>query len=57
MTKTDLDDDVLIAVSEKDYSNDEPAIKWLSYFETFSAQRQIDAYWLLLLDGHKLYCP
>ena len=56
VTKTNLDDDVLRAVSEKGYSNDELALEWLSHFERFSARRQVGTCPLLLLDGHGSHC-
>jgi len=56
VTKTNLDDDVLIAVSEKGYSNDEVALECLSHFERFSARRQVGACQLLLLNRHRSHC-
>ena len=55
-TKTDLDDDFLLAVSETGYSNDELSLEWLHHFDKFSARRQVGVYRLLLLDGHGSHC-
>jgi len=37
-TKTDLEDDVLVAVSETGYANDELCLDWLHHFERYSAR-------------------
>jgi len=37
-TKTGLKDDVLVAVSETGYSNDELSLDWLRHFERYSAR-------------------
>jgi len=48
----DLADDVLMAVSESGYTNDEISLAWLKHFDQFSARRQAGAWRLLLLDGY-----
>jgi len=55
-TKTQLDGDILLSVSETGYSNDRLSLHWLHYFHKFSSQRQLGAYRLLLLDGYGLHC-
>lgn len=55
-TKTDLEDNVLLSVSDTGYSNDLLGFEWLQHFERFSAQRQVGAYRMLLLDGHGSHC-
>jgi len=55
-TKTELEDDVLLAVSESGYSNDLLCLEWLKHFERFSALRQVGVYRLLLLDGYGSHC-
>jgi len=55
-TKTDLEDDVLVAVSETGYANDELCLDWLYYFERYSARRQVGGSRLLLLDGYGSHC-
>jgi len=55
-TKKDLDDHVLLAVSETGYSNDHLGLKWLHHFDQFSALEQVGAHRLLLLDGHVSHC-
>ena len=55
-TKTNLDDNVLLAVSDTGYSNDQLALEWISHFDRFSSQRRTGAYRLLLLDGHGSHC-
>jgi len=55
-TKTNLPGNVLLGVSETGYSNDVLAIRWLHHFEKYSAQRQLGAWRLLLLDGHNSHC-
>jgi hypothetical protein len=55
-TKTDLDDDALVAVSETGYVNDELSLEWLRHFERYSARRQVGVYRLLLLDGYGSHC-
>ncbi|TKA66365.1 hypothetical protein B0A49_07680, partial [Cryomyces minteri] len=48
----ELDDDVLMAVSDSGYTNDEISLAWFEHFDKFSAKRQTGAWRLLLLDGH-----
>jgi hypothetical protein len=55
-TKTGLEDDVLVAVSDTGYSNDELGLEWLRHFERYSARRQVGIYRLLLLDGYGSHC-
>ena len=55
-TKTNLEDDVLLAVSDTGYSNDTLCLEWLYHFDKFSARRMVGAYRLLLLDGHGSHC-
>jgi len=55
-TKSQLDGDILLSVSETGYSNDRLSLHWLHYFHKFSSQRQVGAYRLLLLDGYGLHC-
>jgi len=55
-TKTNLDDNVLLAVSDTGYSNDRLALEWISHFDRFSAPRSTGAHRLLLLDGHGSHC-
>ena len=50
--KTNLADDILLAVSETGYSNDVIALDLLSHFDRFSSRSHIGAYWLRLIDGH-----
>ncbi|RPA88813.1 DDE-domain-containing protein [Choiromyces venosus 120613-1] len=45
-----------MSVSETGYSNDLLYLEWLKYFERFSAQRQVGAFHLLLLDGYGSHC-
>ena len=54
-TKTGLEDDVLVAVSDTGYSNDELGLEWLRHFERYSARRQVGVY-RLLLDGYGSHC-
>jgi len=55
-TKTNLDNNVLLAVSHTGYSNDQLALEWISHFDRFSSQRRTGACRLLLLDGHGSHC-
>lgn len=55
-TKTNLEDNVLMAVSETGYSNDVLGLKWLYHFDRFSFPRRTGVYRLLLLDGHGSHC-
>ncbi|RPB02209.1 hypothetical protein L873DRAFT_1674099, partial [Choiromyces venosus 120613-1] len=54
--KTNLDDNVLLAISESSYSNDRLALEWISHFDRFSSARCIGAFCLLLLDGYGSHC-
>jgi len=51
-TDTGLEDDVLVAVSDTGYANDELRLEWLRHFERYSARRQVGVYRLLLLDDY-----
>ena len=55
-TTTSIPDNYLVATSETGYSNYELTIKWLAYFNGFSAERQSGIYRLLLLDGFGSDC-
>ena len=55
-TSTELEDNVLVGVSESGYSNDELSLSWLRHSERFSARRQLGTYQLLLLDGYGSHC-
>lgn len=37
----DLDEDILLAISLKGYSNDELALQWLEHFERHSRKSQV----------------
>jgi len=56
VTKTDLDDNVLIGVSETSYSNDWLALDWLVHIDRFSSKRKIGSHHLLLLDEYGSHC-
>ena len=56
VTKTGLDDDVFIGISESGYTNDILTLDWLHHFDRFSSQRQIGSYRLLVLDGYGSHC-
>lgn len=49
---TELENDVLIGLSESGYSNDELSMQWLRHFERFSVKRQKGTCRLLLFDGY-----
>jgi len=36
----DLDDDVLVTISDTDYSNDRIFLRWLEHFDHFSLKHQ-----------------
>jgi len=55
-TKTNLEDNVLLAVSDTGYSNDQLELELISHFDRFSSQRHTGAYRLLLLNGHGSHC-
>jgi len=55
-TETKIPDDYYLSVSDTGYSNDFLCMKWLGHFDLYSAQRQIGAYRLLLLDGYGSHC-
>ena len=56
VTKTDLANDILLAVSETGYSNDVLALDWISHFHRFSLRKQIGVYQLLQIDWHTFHC-
>jgi len=56
VTKTNLDDNILIGLSETGYSNDRLALDWLKHFDKFTSKRQIGSHRLLLLDGYGSHC-
>jgi hypothetical protein len=51
-TKTGLEDNYLIVVSESGYSNDHVALCWLAHFQKFTKSSCPGAYRMLILDGH-----
>ena len=48
----DLDEDILLATSPKEYSIDELALQWLEHFEIHSQKSQVRIWRLLILDGY-----
>ena len=55
-TITHLPDNCIIGQSESAYNNDQLTMKWLVYFQQFSAKRQSGVYRLLLLHGFVTHC-
>ncbi len=47
-TKTKLEDNYSIAVSDSGYTNDHLGLRWLSHFEKFSTPKEAGSYRLLL---------
>jgi DDE superfamily endonuclease len=55
--KNELPDDVLLAVSETGYSNDELSLQWIQHFNKFTTPRAAaGAYRLLIFDGYGGHC-
>ncbi len=49
----DLNDDVLVTISETDYSNDWISLQWLKHFDCFSWKHQKRAWRLLLMNDYE----
>jgi len=48
-----LDDDVLITISDTDYSNDWISLQWLKHFDHFSQKHQKKAWRMLVMNDYK----
>ena len=48
----DLDPDILIAVSDTGYSNDDLSMEWLYHFDRHSRPKTTGAWRMLVMDGH-----
>ena len=46
----DLDDDILIEISESDYSNDDLAMNWLNHFIEHTRNKRREAWIILIID-------
>ncbi len=49
----DLDDDVLITISDTDYSNDWIFLWWLKHFDRFSQKHQKKAWRMLVMNDYE----
>ncbi len=49
----DLDDDVLVTISDTDYSNDWIFLRWLKHFDRFSQKHQKRAWRLLVMNDYE----
>ena len=55
-TRTSLEHDALVSVSDSGFSNNQLSYEWIKHFEIHSAKSQTSAYRLLLLDGYGSHC-
>ena len=53
MQKNDLNDDLLLATTEFEYSNDEKIFDWLKHFDFHSQKTQIEAHKLLIMNNYE----
>ena len=53
MQKNDLDDDLLLATTEFEYSNDEKIFDWLKHFDFHSRKTQVEAHRLLIMNNYE----
>jgi len=51
--ENDLNDDLLLATTEFEYSNDEKAFDWLKHFDFHSRKTQIEAHRLLIMNNYE----
>ena len=51
--KNDLNDDLLLATTEFEYSNDEKIFDWLKHFDFHSRKTQIEAHRLLIMNNYE----
>jgi len=53
--KNDLNDDLLLATTEFEYSNDEKIFDWLKHFDFHSRKTQIEAHKLLIMNNYEFH--
>ncbi len=53
--KNDLNDDLLLATTESEYSNDEKTFDWLKHFDFHSWKTQVEAHRLLIMNNYKFH--
>ncbi len=51
--KNDLNDDLLLATTEFEYSNDEKIFDWLKHFDFHSRKTQVEAHRLLIMNNYE----
>ena len=53
MQENDLNDDLLLATTEFEYSNDEKIFDWLKHFDFHSRKTQVEAHRLLIMNNYE----
>ncbi len=53
MQENDLNDDLLLATTEFEYSNDEKTFDWLKHFDFHSRKAQVEAHRLLIMNNYE----
>ena len=52
---SNLDNDMMLAISDSSYINDQLNLKWLYYFNKYIVKLIISLKWFLFLDKYKSY--
>ncbi len=55
MQENDLNDDLLLATTEFEYSNDEKIFDWLKHFDFHSQKTQVEAHRLLIMNNYEFH--
>jgi len=53
--ENDLNDDLLLATTEFEYSNDEKTFDWLKHFDFHSRKTQVEAHRLLIMNNYEFH--